>query len=116
VYISPTRGDAPLKPIATKFGNLFYLTNVINVAKFDIDWYVSFGSGEVQNVPFPMRTKTGLITAALPSLQVPPTVVHRTRRSGNNNRFAHFSLRIALGYEHSIGRTLLQTGNSFGII
>jgi len=36
-----------------KFGNFLYLTEVINRSKFGVDWYGSFGSGEVQNVPFP---------------------------------------------------------------
>jgi len=65
VYISPTWGDAPLKPIATKFSNSLYLTEVINRSKFGVDWYSSFGSGEVQNLRFPIGT-----TAALPRLHV----------------------------------------------
>jgi len=38
VNISATWGDAPLEPIATKFGNSLYLTKVINRSKFDVDW------------------------------------------------------------------------------
>jgi len=49
VYISPTLGDALLEPIATTFCNSLYLTDVINRSKFGIDWYGSFGSGEVQS-------------------------------------------------------------------
>jgi len=59
VYISPTWGDAPLETIVTKFGNSFYLTEVINRPKFGIDWFGSFGSGEVQNLPFLIGTTTG---------------------------------------------------------
>jgi len=59
VYISPTWEDALLEPIATKFGNSFYLTEVINRSKFSVDWYGSFGSGEVHNLPFPIGTTTG---------------------------------------------------------
>jgi len=57
VFISPTWGN--LEPIATKFGNSFYLTEVINHSKFGVDWFGSFGSGEVQNLPFPIGTTTG---------------------------------------------------------
>jgi len=49
MYISPTWGDVPLEPIATKFGNSLYLTEIINRSKFGVDWLGSFGSGEVQN-------------------------------------------------------------------
>jgi len=59
VYISSTSGDAPLKPIATIFRNSLYLTEVINCSKFGVDWYSSFGSGEEQNLPFPIGTITG---------------------------------------------------------
>jgi len=59
VYISPTWGDAPLEPIVTKFGNLLYLTKLINRSQFGVDWFGSFGSGEVQNVPFPIGTTSG---------------------------------------------------------
>jgi len=59
VYISPTWGETPLEPIATTFGNSLYLTKVINRSKFGIDWYGSFGSGEMQNLPLPIRTTTG---------------------------------------------------------
>ena len=47
LYISPTWGAAPVKLIATKFSNSFYLTDVIICSKFGVDWYSSFGSGEV---------------------------------------------------------------------
>jgi len=50
VYISPTWGDAPLEPIANKFGNSLYLTEVINRSKFGVDWFSSFSSGQVQNL------------------------------------------------------------------
>jgi len=56
VYISPTLGDAFLEPIATQFGNSLYLTEFINRSKFGVDWLSSFGSGEVQNVMFPIGT------------------------------------------------------------
>jgi len=46
VYVSPTWGDAPLKPIATKFSNSLYLPEAINRSKFGVDWFSSFGSGE----------------------------------------------------------------------
>jgi len=59
VYISPTWGDASLEPIATEFGNSLYLTEVNNRSKCVVDWYSSFGSGEVQNLPFLIRTITG---------------------------------------------------------
>jgi len=59
VFISPTWGDASLKPIATKFGNSLYLIEVINRSKFGVDWYSSFGSGEVQRLPFPIGMITG---------------------------------------------------------
>jgi len=49
VYISATWGDAPLGPIATKFGNFLYLTEFINHSKFGVDWYGSFATGKVQN-------------------------------------------------------------------
>jgi len=52
-------GDAPLEPIATKFGNSLYPTEVISRSKFGVDWYGSFGSGEVQNVPFLIGTTSG---------------------------------------------------------
>jgi len=55
-YISPTWGDALLEPIATIIGNSLYLTEVINSSKFGVDWYGSFGSGEEQNLPFPIGT------------------------------------------------------------
>jgi len=48
VYISPTWGDAPLEPITTKFSSSLYVTEVINPSKFGVDWFGSFGSGEVQ--------------------------------------------------------------------
>ena len=47
LYISPTWGAAPVEPIATKFGNSLNPTDVIIRSKFGIDWYSSFGSGEV---------------------------------------------------------------------
>jgi len=56
VYISPTWGDAPLEPIATKFDSSLYLTEVINHSKFGVDWFCSFGSGEVQNLMFAIGT------------------------------------------------------------
>jgi len=59
VYISSTLGDAPLEPFVTKFGNSLYLTVVINHLKFGVDWDNSFGSGEVQILPFPIGTITG---------------------------------------------------------
>jgi len=55
-YISPTWGDAPLEPIVAKFGNSLYLAELINRLKFGVDWYSSFGSGEVQNVRFAIGT------------------------------------------------------------
>jgi len=58
VYISPTWGDAPLAPIATKFDNSLYLTEV-NRSKFGVDWYGSFGYGEVQNLPLSTGTTSG---------------------------------------------------------
>jgi len=36
-----------------------YLTKVINLSKFGVDWFGSFGSGEAQNSPFPIGTTTG---------------------------------------------------------
>jgi len=59
LFISPIWGDAPLEPIATKFGNFLYLNEVINRSKFGVDWFNSFGSGEVQNLPFPIGTTSG---------------------------------------------------------
>jgi len=59
VYISPAWGDAPLEPIATKFGNSFYLTKVINRSKFGVDWFSSFGSGDLQNLMFAIGTTSG---------------------------------------------------------
>jgi len=59
VYISPTWGDAPREPIATKFGNSLYLTEVIDRSKFGVDWFSSFGSGEVQNLRFAIGTASG---------------------------------------------------------
>jgi len=59
VYISRTWGDAPLKPIATEFGNSLYITEVINRSKFGVDWFSRFGSGEVQNLTFAIGTTTG---------------------------------------------------------
>jgi len=59
VYISPTWGDAPLQPIATKFGNSLHLTKAINRSKFGVDWFSSFGSGEVHNLAFAIGTTTG---------------------------------------------------------
>jgi len=47
------------EPIATKLGNSLYLIDVINLSKFGIDWYGSFVSGEVHNLPFPIGTITG---------------------------------------------------------
>ena len=35
--ISPTWGTAPVEPIATKFGNSLYLTDIIVRSQFDID-------------------------------------------------------------------------------
>jgi len=58
VYISPTWGDASLKPIATH-DNSLYLTEVINRSKFGVDWFSSFGSGEVQNLRFAIGTTSG---------------------------------------------------------
>jgi len=45
--------------MATKFGNFLYITEVINRSKFGVDWFSSFGSGEVQNLTFAIRTTTG---------------------------------------------------------
>jgi len=59
MYISPTCGDAPLEPIATKFGKSHYLTEVINRSKFGVDWFSSFGSGEIQKLMFAIGTTTG---------------------------------------------------------
>jgi len=59
VHISLTWGDAPLEPIATKFGNSIYLTELINRSIFGVDWYRIFGSGEMQNLPFPIGTTIG---------------------------------------------------------
>jgi len=59
VYISPTWGDAPPEPIATKFGSSLYFTDVINRSKFGIDRYGSFDSVEVHNLPFHIWTITG---------------------------------------------------------
>jgi len=59
VYISPTWGDALLEPIATKFDNSLYLTEVINRSQFCVDWFSTFGSGEVQNVMFAIGTTSG---------------------------------------------------------
>jgi len=58
VYISPTWGEAHLELIATKFGNSLYLTEVINHSTFGVNCYRSFGSGEVQNLPFPIEAIT----------------------------------------------------------
>jgi len=41
------RGETPVEPIAIKYGNSLYLTEEINRSKFGVDWYSSFGSGEV---------------------------------------------------------------------
>jgi len=68
VYNSPTWGDTPLEPIATKFGNFFHLTEVINPSQFGVDWYGSFGSGVVQNFPFPIGTRTGLYLCSAAAL------------------------------------------------
>jgi len=59
VYISPTWGDVPLEPVATKFGNYLYLTEIINRSKFGVDWFSGFCSGEVQNLRFATGTTSG---------------------------------------------------------
>jgi len=59
VYISPTWGDASLEPTATKFGNSLYLTELSNRSKFGVDWFCSFGSGEVQNLMLAIGRTTG---------------------------------------------------------
>jgi len=74
VVISPTWVDAPLEPIATKLGNSFYLTELINRSKFSVDWYSSFGFGEVQNLPFPMGTTSGPYHCSTTAL-APDTVI-----------------------------------------
>ena len=58
LYISPTWGAAPIKLIATKFGDSHYLADVIIRSKFGNDWYSNFGSGEVQSLRSPIGTKT----------------------------------------------------------
>jgi len=45
--------------MVTKFGNSLYLNDVISRSKFGIDWYGSFGSGEVHNLPLPIGTISG---------------------------------------------------------
>jgi len=42
-----------------QIGNSIYLTEVINHSKFGVDWFSSFGSGEVQNSPFSIGTTAG---------------------------------------------------------
>ena len=64
LYIPPKWGAAPIKLIATKFGNSFYLTDIIIRSKFGNDWYSSFGSGEVQSLPSPIELKPVLITCS----------------------------------------------------
>jgi len=59
VYISPTWGDAPLEPIAIKFGSSLYFTKVIKLSKFGVDWFSSFDSGEAQKLTFAIGTTTG---------------------------------------------------------
>jgi len=44
--------------MATKFGNSLYIPEVINSLKFGVDWFSSFGSGEVQNLTFAIGTTT----------------------------------------------------------
>jgi len=58
IYIPLTWGEAPVQPIWAKFGNSLYITEVINRSKFAVDWFSSFGSGEVQNSPCPIGTTT----------------------------------------------------------
>jgi len=52
-------GRGSLEPILTKFGNSLYFTDVINRSQVGVDWFGSFGSGEVQNLPCPIGTITG---------------------------------------------------------
>jgi len=59
VYISPTWGDAPLEPIATKFVNSLYLSDLIYRSQFGVDWLGSFGSGVVQNLSLSIGTTSG---------------------------------------------------------
>jgi len=79
VYISPTWGDAPLEPIATKFGNSLYLTEVISRLIFGVDWFSSFGSGEAQNLMFLIGQQLVLTTAALPRLHVINAISYNPR-------------------------------------
>jgi len=58
-YISRTWRDARLEPIVTKFGNSFYLAEVINRSKFGVDWLGSFSSGKVPNLHFAIGTTSG---------------------------------------------------------
>jgi len=53
------RHPPPLESIATKFGNSLYLTGIINRLQLGADWYGSFGSAEMQNLPFPIGTTSG---------------------------------------------------------
>ena len=63
--------NAPNQPIATKFGKFVFLTNIINLAKFGVDQFSNFGTGEVQTLPSPIGLTSGPYhTAALPCLQV----------------------------------------------
>jgi len=51
--------DAALEPIANKFGNSLYLSELINRSKFGVDWFSNFGSGKVHNLMFVIGTKSG---------------------------------------------------------
>jgi len=90
VYISPTCGDAPLEPIATKFSNSLYLIEVINRSKFGVDGFRSFGSGEVQNLTYAIGTTTG------------PYHCSATAPARDNNKRLFLSVILSLRYSIEI--------------
>ena len=64
-------GSAPSLLMSSKFGRHIFLANVINRAKFGVDQFSIFGTGEVQTLPSPIGLTSGPYhTAALPCLQV----------------------------------------------
>jgi len=83
-YVSPTWGDAPLEPIATKFGNSLYLTEVINRLKCGVDWFSSFGSGEVQKFRFAIAITSGPYHSSAAALARDYTSRRPTKNSFNN--------------------------------
>jgi len=102
VYISPTWGDAPLEPIIAKFGSSLYIPEVINRSKFGVDWFGSFGSGEVQNVHFPIGT---------PSVDCSTTALARDDRSSICSKCLLFA--VYRSYFVNIEENIFQISPTF---